>query len=134
MMRIKKERQHVQDTFYIRRFQWEDGRGAGFGFPCDSEGQIHEPKCEETRKNHQLCMRGQDDSGRRLVDKGVQVYYGRHTEPAVGVCNVCGGDVELPNALLNPCETCGSLYNGLGQHLDSREELGRETEEAETGD
>ncbi|RKZ78522.1 MAG: hypothetical protein DRQ35_05835 [Gammaproteobacteria bacterium] len=40
--------------------------------------------------------------------------------PAIGICEVCEGDVVLEHALANACE-CGAEYNLFGQRMDTKE-------------
>ena len=50
------------------------------------------------------------------------------TDPAIGICDVCGCEVEL-SSFTNTCYQCGADYNSAGERLALREQWGEETQE-----
>ena len=58
-----------------------------------------------------------------IIKKRVSKY-----EPAIGVCECCGREVEL-FGFTNSCD-CGADYNSGGQRLAERSQWGEETGES----
>jgi len=51
------------------------------------------------------------------------------TDPAIGVCDVCGNKVDLESCIRNTCYLCGADYDGDGERLAQREQWGEEAGE-----
>ena len=62
------------------------------------------------------------------MDRGIESWERTWTEPAVGLCDVCGREVYL-DGFTCPCE-CGADYNSAGQRLAPRAQWGEETGES----
>ena len=45
-------------------------------------------------------------------------------------CDNCGEKVDLPDAMTNRCDKCGTFYNGSGQRLNPPSMWGEETGES----
>ena len=57
------------ETEFKRCFLWKSDMNAGFGFPCDEEGNIEKNNLfPEALKNMEFCLA---DNGRKLIDQGV---------------------------------------------------------------
>lgn len=126
-MKIIRERERVVSYTYSREYDWRDCPGAGFSFDSDKYGNIdieELKKRPEAYENYQKCINGGHDV--KLV--GIRRYINRYTEPAVGICNNCGSEVEL-SCFTNTCEKCDTDYNMSGQELAPREQWGEETGE-----
>jgi len=109
-----KPREHKTRIDYEVVF--DDGRGNGFGFPCDEEGHLLGGLHPQAIINYQDCMAHPEKFVRwnKIVE-----YPTSYTEPASGVC-VCGQTVELWDSYLGACECpgCGRWYNLFGQELN----------------
>ena len=111
------------DYFYDEEFEYElfyeRERGAGFGFPCSSEGEIFIKDLRpEGLKSLELCRASSWPT--RIVKYKIR-------KVNDGMCE-CGATVSLPN-FTNEC-SCGRLYNSWGQELAPREQWGEETGES----
>lgn len=128
MSRIIKQRERVEEVYYRRDFTWKDDWGAGFSFACDKDGNP-EDLLPEAQKNYEMCLRGEDENGRKILDDGVQEYRHGYIVPAVLLCD-CGNEVDLEFSLTNTCDKCGTDYNMSGQRLAPRSQWGEETGES----
>jgi len=109
---------------YSRHFTWRDDPGAGFGFPCDKDGNIDFSTFQQAAiDNYNNCVNGVHD----VIDDGVQSYSNRWLSYAVLQCD-CGEKLEL-SGFTNTCD-CGADYNMSGQLLASRAQWGEETGES----
>lgn len=118
-MKIIKEREHKIKIDYTRCFEWKDSPGAGFSFPVDENGNFTNPyDSPQAVKNFEMCINDTD----KLIDRGIVKHETSYTEPAIGICDNCGSEVEL-YSFTNECE-CGCLYNMFGQALRPQEEWG----------
>lgn len=126
MMEIISRRRRVVETHYEIYYEWKDMPGAGFSFPCDEGGNIlFDELPEAAMKNYEDCEFGEFKE--KLHYRGMQRYYNRYTEPAIGKC-ICGKEVVL-DTNTNECEKCGKLYNSIGEELAPRRQWGWETGE-----
>jgi Zn finger protein HypA/HybF involved in hydrogenase expression len=114
LMEMLKERERVETVFYRREF-WYKKNGSGFSFPCDENGNVG-PLNDEAKSNLEFCLHSSS-----IIDKGCVEYKHCHTEPAIGKCEDCGGEVVLSSGLANQCTTCGTEYNLQGDKLLPRE-------------
>lgn len=96
---------------------FDDGRGNGFGFPCDKDGKLLETEEQNpaAHANLRFCMEHPERFERfnRVVR-----YERRVRDNATGTCS-CGNEVELYDACCGACqcEKCGRWYNLFGQEL-----------------
>lgn len=123
-MRIVKRAWTEETTWRERSFLWNDGTTAGFGFPCNEQGEVDQGELNEAaRANLRSCLDGTYD----VIDEGVKVYTQSYRHPSVGKCS-CGSTVEL-GRFTNTCDGCGADYNSAGQRLADRRFWGEETGE-----
>lgn len=96
-------------------FLYEGQPTAGFGFPCNEEGEIDttDEHYEAWRPNFEACLTGTVD-GKRVKDFGVKRYENRYWEPGILKCVTCGGGVVIDMLMTNTCELCRSC----GQERD----------------
>ena len=93
---------------------FDDGRGNGFSFPCDEEGNLLE-MTEAAKKNYGYCMQHPEKFFRwNKILKRRRYVRGSNS----GTCR-CGTDIELYNQYCGACEcpNCGQWYNTSGQEL-----------------
>jgi len=123
MSKILKHSERIEKTDYYRVFELKSCPGAGYSFECDEAGnplvQIH------SESNIAKCLSGEYD----VIDKGVEAYVSRYTQPAVLLCD-CGEEFELVDTFYEECPSCGTGYNGAGQKLRPMNEWGEETGES----
>lgn len=111
---------HVDCVYYDLNF--DDGRGNGFGFPCDEHGNLSPDINEAARQNCLFCMQHPERFARfNKVERHVY----QDVIPAHGVC-ACGKEIELYNQYLGACScpNCGRWYNLFGQELTPPSEWG----------
>jgi len=113
-MQIIQERTHHEETTYYLGFYWEEDPGAGFSFNCDENGKVDFTNRPEALHNYEMCVKGKDRKGNRILSCGLQRSYRQWAEPAIGKC-VCGAEVYL-EGFTCPCD-CGRDYNSSGQEL-----------------
>lgn len=104
----------VEDAGYELIF--DDGHGTGFGFPCDTNGNVDLTKLNDmARENLQFCM-AHPEKFKRFGE--VTVWRVRWREHDRGICH-CGQVVELVNEYMGACQCqkCGQWYNLFGQEL-----------------
>lgn len=126
-MKIISHREHHEQTVYNRTFRWADNPGAGFGFPCDEDGNVTLDNPAAVA-NWNMCLLGVSPDGRKILDIGISSWVNSWVEPAVGICDVCGAKVEL-DGFTCTCDECGAEYNSSGQRLSDRSCWGEETGE-----
>jgi hypothetical protein len=127
MAKFLRRSEIVRAMHYSHAYEWADLPGAGFGFECDSTGTI-KPLNPVAQKSLEMCRKGADESGRRIIDKGIQSYESSYREPAAIECNCCSTEVVLADCMTNRC-ACGAFYNGSGQQLAHPSQWGEETGE-----
>ena len=90
----------------------ERERGAGYAFPCDAAGTVHEGELAPAGRTSLAACR--DGVGREF--RAPFVREDRHAwwEPSVARC-YCGAHITLDGD--SECERCGRLYNSAGQEL-----------------
>jgi hypothetical protein len=114
-----RQRTRSEVRYYTRMFDWRDGRGGGFSFPCDAEENLLR---QTPGEHYEKCLDGTYD----VVDRGVVSWVETYVEPAAIRC-ACGREVELGH-FTNTCP-CGRDYNWNGSLLATREQWGDETGE-----
>jgi hypothetical protein len=141
MVKWLQRSERVTEVSFRRVFEWASTPGAGFGFDCAADGSLlrdangtvvdkwSQPWIPAAVANYEMCLRGQDGGGRRIVDRGVEEYTNSNWEPGVIEC-VCGAEVTLAMSMTNTCAACERDYNGYGQLLAPREQWGEETGES----
>ena len=117
----------VEEHELRRNFHYVDEPGAGFSFPCDSQGNLLPGLSSAALSNYDTCLRLVEAA--RLVDEGVVNEVQSHYEPPVIQCLRCQSEVTLADAWLSTCSRCGADYNGSGQLLAPRHLWGEETNE-----
>lgn len=123
-MKIISRRRKVENFDYSLHFDFEDCCG-GYAFDCDENGFLigRSSYSDENSRNLIDCLLGNNNT----VYKGIVSYYNSYTEPAIGLCDCCGGEVLL-EGFTNTC-SCGADYNSSGQILADRSFWGEETGE-----
>ena len=119
MLKIIRERSsHTEVEHYI---EFTDEEGAGFSFPCDSNGNIQFnddiPELGRAqRDNYDYAMAHKERFTRQYAQLVPRKY--TVTDNAVGKC-VCGEEVELYDQYQGACQCpkCGQWYNMFGQSL-----------------
>lgn len=132
MLKIIKERStHTEVEHYI---EFTDEEGAGFSFPCDSNGNIQFSDNPELgraqRDNYDYAMSNKERFTRQYAEFVTRKY--TVTDNAVGKC-VCGETVELYNQYQGACSCpkCGQWYNLFGQELIDPEYWDNDVSESE---
>lgn len=126
-MNIIRKAERITTEIFRYHFDYTDEAGCGFGFVCDANGVIDESRLQPAALHNLAACRRGVVNGYPVVDRGVQRFVNRYTEPAVGICDVCGREVTL-SAFTNTCR-CGADYNASGQRLAPRSQWGEETGE-----
>ena len=110
MLKIIKERELKEETYYTYDFNRNDG--SGFTFPCDFTGKIQLNKCNE--KSYEFCIKNKKD----FIWHGIVEHNNRYWESAIGKCS-CGEKVILEAQYMGACQCskCGRWYNIFGQSL-----------------
>ena len=124
MIKIIKERKHVERIEYALYYEWKTSKGAGFLFDCDKEGNLVTLDNPDAQANYEKCVSGEYN----VVFKGIQRYDTSYWEDAVGKC-ICGEEVQL-GRFTNTCDECDRDYNSQGQLLADRSQWGEETGES----
>jgi hypothetical protein len=132
MLKIIKERStHTEVEYYI---EFTDKEGAGFSFPCDSNGNIQfsdNPELSRAqRDNYDYAMSNKERFIRQYAEFVTRKY--TVTDNAVGKC-VCGEEVELYDQYQGACSCpkCGQWYNVFGQELIDPEYWDNDVSESE---
>lgn len=114
-MKIINERERVTTVWYERCF--ESRPHCGFGFPCDENGNVWLDEMSEAAiANYNSCIAGEYTD---LQDIGVRKYETTHIEPATGICDNCGSEIQLVDEYYGACECeCGAWYNLFGQSIN----------------
>ena len=105
-------------TDYVLFYEWIVKPGAGFWFPCDSEGQPDwDAMNEQTRHNFIVCESLEREGG--IVCRGVEAVPHFRKFPALWECD-CGTELTCED-FRNTCPGCGAEYNWHGQRIQRRE-------------
>ncbi len=108
-------RERILIVEYALYFESLSTRGAGYAFPCDSEGNVS-ALSEAARENYELCRATADQFWPPVVENRSHHY----TEPATGKC-VCGRTVVLDHDFGHGIDCdCGRIYNLSGWTLAPR--------------
>lgn len=99
--------------------EYTDETGNGFGFPCDSCGNVKLTEmAPEALKNLEYCMAHADEFD--IAGEVVRRKWRCH-DAAHGTCS-CGREVYLWDQYQGACECeCGKWYNLFGQELNPPE-------------
>jgi hypothetical protein len=119
----------VTRVTYDRHFEYADTPGAGFGFPCDEQGNLGDEDgalSELALANYAACLAG-EINGYKMIDCGIRRFENIYTEPAMIECVDCQRVVILAYDAVH-CE-CGRYYNLSGQALSDPSNWGEETGE-----
>jgi hypothetical protein len=109
----KAERVHVNE--YQHSFRSIENQECGYGFPCDSEGNIDfESMPEAAIENIAYCF--SEDAAGHYVYRGIDDISYSYWQCAVGKCEVCGAEIHLDDPMDNFCD-CGAIYNSSGQKV-----------------
>ena len=108
-----KESETKTDVWYELVF--DDGRGCGFWFPCDEDGNVLPMENPAAHENLAYCRANADRFARS--GKVVRQQNSYRARPS-GICD-CGELVELRNEYQGACQCpkCGRWYNLSGQEL-----------------
>ena len=103
---------------------YDDGKGNGFWFPCDKDGNLLSDISDEARENQIFCLHHPEQFTRwnKVVEEEREYY----TDP-IGVCE-CGTKFALRDTYCGSCEcpSCGKWYNLFGQELLPPEDWSQE--------
>jgi len=114
-MKNFKHGEEITQTTYELVF--DDGKGNGFGFPCDDVGTIGlAPESTAAWESYRWCLDHKDE----FVRAGKVVATTRTwRENNTGECT-CGKRIELYNEYMGACECpfCGQWWNLFGQELN----------------
>ena len=108
---------------------FDDGRGNGFGFPCDEAGNVVKTLNPAALENLEFCKKHPERFERFNEVVCSKTAY---TEPASGDC-ICGERVYLEDQYYGACEcpNCGRWYNLFGQSLLPPDKWDRDPSEEE---
>ena len=126
MPKIIRNTRHVDCIEYSLSYSYP-GTGAGYGFDCDSEGNVLEEALSPAAMENLTYCRRAVLTGELICD-GVKDYTRTVRLSRVIQCD-CRREVELDDAWLNTCE-CGRDYSGNGDLLAPRSQWGEETGES----
>ena len=103
---------HIEETYELT---FDNGRGSGFGFPCDKEGNLLHNDNPCAIENYNFCLENADKFERF---NEVVTYRHRVKDEAHGTCH-CGNEVYLYNQYMGACQCdkCGQWYNLFGEEL-----------------
>lgn len=126
-MRIIRQRERIESTFYTLFFERKAIPGSGYVFDCDSEGVVDESKFAPIlRENYAKCCKLSESE---FLPPVVRIREDYFIQVAIGECNGCSAPVEL-HGFTNTCDGCGRDYNMSGQELAPRSQWGEETGES----
>ena len=109
---------------------FDDGRGNGFWFPCNVDGELLTKEMTDcAMNNYRDCMKNPERFSRY---NAVVAERNTYTEAAHGTCT-CGAEVELYDQYYGACQCgqCGRWYNLFGQSLLPPEQWDRDPSEEE---
>ena len=124
-MRIIRQRERIESTFYTLFFERKATPGSGYVFNCDSEGEVDLSKWSPTLRENYTKLKNNSE----FLPPVVQIREDYYIQVAIGECNGCGAPVEL-HGFTNTCDGCGQDYNMSGQELAPRSQWGEETGES----
>ena len=103
------------ETIIDYTLAFDDGHFNGFGFGCDSNGNLLPNISEEAKKNFQECINHPEKFTR--FNKIIKHEY-KVRNNAKGTC-FCGREIELYDMYYGACqcEKCGQWYNVFGQEI-----------------
>lgn len=107
---------------YDLSWTWKSDPHAGFGFPCNANGDVLPGLSDAAQANLEMCR----TSG-ELDGPYVREYRHTYTHPATCTCD-CGATVTLDYDPAT-CDRCNADYNLSGQRLAPRRFWGEETGE-----
>lgn len=127
-MEIVQERWTEHLESFSLHYEYDDEPGWGFGFECDSEGNVDTENMNPAAlENYTACLRGEV--------KGTKVHFVKishdkwtYTWPRIIRCR-CGEEVVLRHHFTNTCDECGRDFDGSGNELAPRSQWGEETGE-----
>lgn len=113
-------------TVTKRELVFDDGRGTGFAFACDTNGQLLPDACDAAVENYKFCMSHPKNFKRWNKIVTMSCVY---REPASGRC-ACGEHIELIDIYRGACDCpyCGRWYNLFGQEILPPEKWEDETD------
>lgn len=103
------------ETIVQYELAFDDGRGNGFGFPCDENGNLLEGMHEAAIKNYKYCL---ENPGKFNRFNEVVKYTSTWRHRPTLLCN-CGEEFELYRDYMGACSCpkCNQWYNLFGQEL-----------------
>lgn len=110
MLKIIKERELKEETYYTLEFDYEDG--CGFAFPCNKNGEVI--LNEYSKKSYDFCIKNK----KNFISIRIIEHHNSYWESAIGKCS-CGEKVFLQDEYMGAfqCPKCGQWYNLFGQEL-----------------
>lgn len=110
MLKIIKERELKEETYYT--YDFNRNNGGGFTFPCDENGQVKLNECN--KENYEFCLKHRKDFAWAGIIKHKVSYW----EPAIGQCS-CGEKLLIEAQYMGAfqCPKCKQWYNLFGQEL-----------------
>lgn len=110
MLKIIKERELKEETYYT--YDFNRNNGSGFTFPCNENGEVKLNKCN--KESYEFCLKHRKDFAWEGVIKHKISYW----EPAVGQCS-CGEKLLIEAQYMGAfqCPKCKQWYNLFGQKL-----------------
>ena len=117
-MKIKRERQRKIERYKTIDFVRKNDPSSGFTFGATDSGKPDfSHMTDGAEDNYQRCIEHPEEfDGPHIVNHSYSYY-----EPAVGICDKCGAEVEMNNDYQGAvqCPKCGQWYNLFGQQLKS---------------
>jgi hypothetical protein len=104
-----------RETAIMYELAFDDGHHNGYGFPCDSHGNLLPGLADEAKQNYAFCMAHPELFARY---NAVIKYSRTYTEPGHGTC-ACGSEVELVDLYYGSCQcgNCGRWYDIFGGEI-----------------
>jgi hypothetical protein len=123
-MRVLKPRTHHHHVEHRLVFERPGSGGSEFSFPCAPDGNVDTASLPAAARDnfHRVSL-----AGLAFVRSVLECVHD-YTEPAIGECEQCEGEVVL-SGFTNTCQLCGADYNMSGHLLAPRERWGEETGE-----
>ena len=110
MLKIIKERELKEETYYTYDFNRNDG--GGFTLPCNENGEVKLNECN--KESYEFCLKRRKD----FAWEGIIKHKINYWEPAVGQCS-CGEKLLIEAQYMGAfqCPKCKQWYNLFGQKL-----------------